>query len=1337
MADKAHDGNRGDPSREQAVELAVREWKEQLIDRSGRNRLLYYRDLKVGTLRLDEAASPKLQKLIEGESVKLSALFPHDPTDPDRFDGVLKRARAVWKKSVENLEERGVETLLLAVGMAGWETDTTSSTPNAPVFVNALRLEPAGAGRTDFKLQLAGEWEVNATLLHLLESAYGLRFDTEPIVEAFEDSGCGLNEAARELQILVAGVPGFAVRGGVVAGNFDYRKLPMVQDLEQSIEFLADNDLIAAIAGDQEAQRKVRSNLGDPADITLPDRTPPEDEYLILDADSSQSRVINSVLAGASLVIQGPPGTGKSQTIANLVATLAARGKRILFVAEKRAAIEAVVKRLEEVKLGHLVMDLHGGISSKRETARRLGDSLEARGSTPLSDYSENHCKLEGARSRLNEYRDAVHRRWEPWDVSVWEIHKWLLGLDPSLDHGVRFQSPALEKLDPDTRREVRGMLGEWAERSRDFRTGVTPWMGATVLTEDDAKRALETVREIADEAAPLLRETIESVLSETELARPKTLQEWEETLHLLADVEQVGLEAAEALWSEDLRALAEALEPAGKGFWARLRAQIGSTEYRDAKKRMRSLTKDDRRGARRLKSVADDAISASIRWSERSNKQLPVIPTQLSDARFAQSELAEQLAAFGAYMALNQQELSTEKLGQVFRDYAADAANLRELPVIKRLEAELNELGVSELIPSLWAEDYGTNECQKAFDLAWCASAREHMMKEDRVLREFNARVHHRTVEEFQESDRDHLQTSARRVARRVAEATTRSSNEHSDQTQLIRNEAGKKTRHKPLRLILEKAPEFVTALKPCWVMSPLVVSQMLPRTELFDVVIFDEASQVLPADAVPALARAPQAVIAGDREQLPPTKFFQSSSDGAATETEEDEELAESALTEGYESILDVTSALLPEYMLTWHYRSQDERLIAFSNHQIYGGALTTFPGVGTSGALKHKEVGFTPDQAVNTRSNPDEVDRVVTMMIDHASRRPEETLGVIAMGITHANRIEERLEKRLRDGVSTAVDDFFRDTSNERPFVKSLERVQGDERDAIILSVGYGKDHLGRMALRFGPLNQEGGHRRLNVAVTRAKRRVSLVSSFGANEIDLSRTSARGVELLKSYIEYVDSGGSEILGAEIDAELNPFELSVRHRLEKEGLSLVPQHGVGEYRIDFAVRHPDKPSEFVLAIEADGASYHSSSTARDRDRLRQQILESHGWRFHRIWSTSWFNDQEAEVARALQAYKKALEEDPCTPPPTQTAQQPEWTDTPARIGKPPIAHPNAGIENYSDRQLLALIRWIKSDTLLRTDDELISEAMSHLGFKRRGTRIVERLNRAIFLDR
>ena len=425
---------------------------------------------------------------------------------------------------------------------------------------------------------------------------------------------------------------------------------------------------------------------------------------------------------------------------------------------------------------------------------------------------------------------------------------------------------------------------------------------------------------------------------------------------------------------------------------------------------------------------------------------------------------------------------------------------------------------------------------------------------------------------------------------------------------------------------------------------MSPLTVSQLLdPNLFDFDVAIFDEASQIPPEYAVGAFMRAKQVIIAGDRHQLPPTRFFQ------AFETDEysDEEYD----LDEYESVLHACDSInIPNIMLLWHYRSQDKSLITFSNYQFYDNKLLSFPYAESSHRSSGLEFVYIPDgvykRGHGARYNLVEARKVAEIVVEHIRNAPELSIGVVTFSQSQRDVIENEIDRIKRDNPDLYP--LFAYERDESFFVKNLENVQGDERDVIIFSVGYGKDETGNFSMNFGPLNRQGGERRLNVAVTRARIAVKLLASFEPEDIDLTRTGSRGAHLLHNYMKIARDGVSSIFDGEFynpDAEFDsPFEEAVFDTLTKHGIRLVKQVGVSKYKIDFGVVDPDKPGQYLLGIECDGATYHSTPTARDRDRLRQQLLEEkYGWRIHRIWSQDWTSDPTNEINKVLIAIEES----------------------------------------------------------------------------------------------
>ena len=511
---------------------------------------------------------------------------------------------------------------------------------------------------------------------------------------------------------------------------------------------------------------------------------------------------------------------------------------------------------------------------------------------------------------------------------------------------------------------------------------------------------------------------------------------------------------------------------------------------------------------------------------------------------------------------------------------------------------------------------------------------------RRDPRLQNYRAADRDKIVEDFRALDQALLKNTHARVIERCNSRAPVSL--VSRPAQIIKREGAKKRGHKPVRQLLDETASLVQQLKPCFMMSPLSVSQYLPSSVRFDVVIFDEASQVLPSDALNCVYRGKQLIVAGDQKQLPPTDFF-----SAGVDDSEDGDDNESA---DFQSVLDLAKGAggLTALPLNWHYRSRHEDLITYSNHGFYDGALMTFPGA----VFEAPDLGVSlmPVQGVyrrgSSRDNPIEAAKIVDRLIWFRRERPDDSIGIVTFSAAQADRITQEVESRSATepvlmGILAEHDrlDGF--------FVKSLENVQGDERDTILFSIGYGPDEHGKFTANFGPLNREGGWRRLNVAITRARKRIEVVSSFTSDE--MPATNNLSIKHLQRYLDFANRGHaalaldlSESLG---DVE-SVFEEQVIAKVRSWGYDVVPQVGVAGYRIDLGVRHPQKPGLYVLGIECDGAAYHSAQTARDRDRLREQVLVGLGWRIHRIWGLSWWRERALQEARLRAAIEEAIAE-------------------------------------------------------------------------------------------
>jgi very-short-patch-repair endonuclease/DNA polymerase III delta prime subunit len=1351
-------------ARLEAVRRAAKTWTGQLVDLTGRNNLLYYRDLKVGTLSLDDSARQPIYDALAGRTVLLSKLFAEE----EGLEDALKRARSVRNKANAHFEERGIETLYLACGMATWSGQKSASTPAAPVLLVPLRLAPKGAAQEEFELTVTGELEVNPTFLQMLKAEFDISCDP---VELLESAGIeGVIDTPEELDVSFAwlgrkcsSVPGFEIRERFVVGNFSYARMPMVRDLENSIEAMAEHDIVAALAGDEGAQGLLRAR-GAAATVPSPDFIPPSDEFLVLDADASQNYAINAVLAGKDLIIKGPPGTGKSQTISNLISTLVARGKRVLFVAEKRAAIDAVLRRLDKVGLGDLVLDLHGGVSSKRKVAEALNEALGRNASLAKPKTEGLHRVLAQRREQLNEHAKALHEERAPWGISFFDAHAQLLDLPESVTSQVRFRGPTLEGFGEEELARATETLQTYVGLGGlQLRHSGSPWAQTTVVSEDEAAERRAEV-EALRRTLPEILANLSRAAAETGVREPATVRAWDDQFALWRRIEELYETWKPSLYELSLDQTIEDAAPLEESAMTRVAATLTDAEYRTAKKALRNaLCEGKRLSAQELHDAASSARDLRQDWMAVAVEadSVPVSPKTIDVLQAGYNEIWSRLQALARHLGRDAIDGSPDDVLGLLDALLADATTLAKLPELHRLRTDLNASLLSELLESLDALPLDRAEAAAVLRFVWLTSLVEHLEFADPRIGSFDGAQHHELVREFQEVDREHIETTPQRVRRLCAEQAIQAEDESPENARLIRAEASKKRKHLATRQLFSAAPEVMTAVKPCWAMSPLVVSQLLPSDRPhFDVVVFDEASQIRPAEAMAAVLRGKQLVVAGDERQLPPSAFFNTTNPEADADEADGSYLA---VDSSYESILEALAAFIDFRVLEWHYRSRDERLINFSNVHMYDRGMTTFPGVVGPDCVRHVPVVHTPGEIGSETSAGAEVNKVVELILEHASERPGQSLGVIAMGINHAERISEALRVAMSEREEE-FGDFFDDSRQEPFFVKNLERVQGDERDAIILSVGYGKNADGRLLYRFGPLNMEGGERRLNVAVTRAKERMTLVSSFDHRDMDPERSQARGVQLLRSYLEYCASKGTQ-LGerAESTPELNPFEVDVRDGLVRAGIQLDAQHGCSGYRIDFAAKHPTRPGRMVLAIECDGATYHSSQSARDRDRLRQEHLERLGWTFHRIWSQDWFADRQGETERAKAAYETAVAaadeadaaddeetggEDvgegnpdngptPTDPPGVVSVEQGTAADK-LRDRKPcPIRTGRSSIEEYSPRELARLIQWIESDTLLRTKEQLLDEAIRELGFKRRGKRIVDAVEQATAVAR
>lgn len=574
--------------------------------------------------------------------------------------------------------------------------------------------------------------------------------------------------------------------------------------------------------------------------------------------------------------------------------------------------------------------------------------------------------------------------------------------------------------------------------------------------------------------------------------------------------------------------------------------------------------------------------------------------------------------------------------------NWLRNAEQLSKWVAYRERESKARISGLGEIVNLLFDGRLQTRAAHSTFEMAYYESILAELIRSDEAIGRFDGTLHARRVQEFVHLDRQRIKAASIEVVkahhRRIPPRDG-----GVGPVGVLRAEMARRRGHMPIRLLMQKAAPAIQALKPVLMMSPLSVAQFLTPGKLnFDLLVMDEASQIQPVDALGAIARCKQVVVVGDERQLPPTKFFAKMTGAQPNDDDENEDGTPVA---DIESILGLFVARgLPQRMLRWHYRSRHQSLIAVSNSQFYENKLFIVPSPYTQEAgmgLRFSHVSDGVFDSGGSGANLIEARFVAEAIIRHAKVHPELSLGAATFSVSQRRAIQDELEVLRR--LNPETEDFFHAHPSEPFFVKNLENVQGDERDVIMISVGYAKNQQGYMAMRFGPLGADGGERRLNVLISRAKRRCEVFASITDEDIDLNRAKGRGVFAFKLFLHYARTGRLSVAKVSGKPMESVFEEQVAAALKTKGYQVHPQVGIAGFYIDLAIADAERPGRYLIGIECDGASYHSARSARDRDRLRQSVLEDHGWIIHRIWSTDWFQRPQEQLERTVAAIEAA----------------------------------------------------------------------------------------------
>lgn len=1225
------------------------------------------------------------------------------------------------------LQEQGVEVLYLALGYLTWfEDDSSSTARQAP-----LLLIPVELYRRSAREGLSIAW-TEADLSYNLALATKLKGEFHLELPNFNEELDPVTYFEQVREAIATKPRWQVVNDEIHLGLFSFGKFQMFNDLDPENwpknKPLARHPILIALFGN--GFSRDREMLDDIS--TDPQLNTPEQLQLIKDADSSQTEAVLAAIRGANLVIQGPPGTGKSQTITNIISEAVAKGRKILFVAQKMAALNVVKQRLDESQLGSAVLELHSHKSTKKAFLETLKHTLEQ---TPPAnpDYEQQHQRLEKVRAQLDGYAEAIRQpilnSGESYTQALGKHLKWQLDFNaPSIDFEIIKQWDREDLAD--ARRIIHALVDHINDKGIPSQNPFFASTRAALSPQEqqqisalavNSQAKLESLIDESRQMATDLRIDAPRMLSEMEVLRrtamraismpalqdmPVNDNAWQQRKKMIRELIGAGTAMSELkvqyqnhfvaqAFDADILSIKKGLINKTDKWWRFL-----SDDYRNAKSAYLALRQGEvtdtpnewlthlhdlltyqthHRHYRHAEAMGLQLFQSQ--WQgERSDWQALTTKSEwlikLHDD-IASGEIAGGIVELLAEHPLTdcsvilswQQRL--DRLSTLISELYADIKELLEkiklaidkpcsdIPLARITELltcwqttdklydiarynhlcnELKALKLHTLVELSKTCTQPANTFEAILLNSYYGGLVAQAYDSHAAIREFDRNQHEALQQEFTQLDQSLFDIAQQHIVNTLYQALP---NKHDDGgMQILQKEFNKKRRHLAIRRLIRDAGSVIQQIKPVFMMSPMSVATYLPQGLIeFDLVIFDEASQIPAADAFGSIARAKQVIVVGDSKQMPPTNLF-------SREVELDDDTAEQSETADIESILSLMEAKgTPEVMLRWHYRSRHHSLIAVSNAKFYHNKLMIFPSPNVETDATGLRLHINPHSTYDcggSSTNQQEALQIAEAVMDHARHKPHLSLGVAAFSLKQSEAIELEVERLRRENLE--LEPFFTQRGSDEFFIKNLDNIQGDERDVIFISIGYGRTPAGRISQNFGPINNINGERRINVLITRARMAMEVFCNFGGDELVTTATSKAGLLALKTFLQYAKSGELQ-QSYETDCEADsPFEEEVLKAIENLGYRAEAQVGCNGFYIDLAVRDPNKAGRYILAVECDGASYHSSAIARDRDRIRQHVLEGLGWRFHRIWSTDWFRNQPSEIARLKQSIEVAV---------------------------------------------------------------------------------------------
>ncbi|MDR1680500.1 MAG: DUF3320 domain-containing protein [Prevotellaceae bacterium] len=1367
-------------------------WERKLLDLSLRNNLLNIRITKK-TLQLISASLDTFEDAVAaGDEFRIMPR-PADCENPVYNFGIYhlpsespvielvksemlqKRLRSylpeielakaltyLYRFSRLSIEENGANTLYIALGLLKWFETPNSERPRyAPILLLPVEIIRKSAAQGYVIRARDEDTIINITLLEMLRQNFGITvLGLDPLPQ--EEHGVDVRLIFSIFRNSIINRRKWDVEEQAILGIFSFNKFIMWNDIHNNSHKLAENKLVSSLINGK-IEWEIKDNTVNAA--VLDKELSPADILLPIGADSSQLESIYEAMNDKSYILHGPPGTGKSQTITNIIANALYRGKRVLFVAEKMAALSVVKNRLKAIGLAPFCLELYSNKTQKSMILTQLKEASEVVKFASPEDFRQEAIRLHGFRSELNAYINALHHK-HIVGLSIYDAITRYLTIENETE--INFPAHLLDTVSPQT-------MTDWQDTFDDL-VNVGKFCGhphshpfnAVYITEYSAilKEEVKTIilKLLADlpsvkskidgtvalfdeklctkQQTATIVEIVKTLLHIPELT-PALLTH--ERLHeILDDYKNVVLHGKErdkfkesilTLFAEEVlslparRLLSEWNTSENKWFLPKyfkqrnIKKQLslhasGRPEF-DVKNILNLIIKfqeEDRFIAQyhdlpllfgRFAGKGKEdwtAVEQIITDCELINRSLYTLTGDITEIPAIKRNLASRLTD-GIALFKTRYEKDLLFFIQKFSTVTALESRLREKlryaedylyndepswidSAIDRLQAWLDNLDrlkdwyqwllicnrMEKLQLGFVADEYRqrnipTEQLQDAFYKGFYHTVIQYIIARERTLEMFKGKLFNEVIAKYK-SLAVKFETLARRELYAKLAANIPSfaiAATQNSEVGILQRSIRSNGRGLSIRKLFDQIPILLSRLCPCMLMSPISVAQYIDAdADKFDLVVFDEASQMPTSEAIGAIARGKNIVIVGDPKQLPPTTFF-------STNTVDEEHIE----MEDLESILDDCLALaMPSKHLLWHYRSRHESLIAFSNAQYYDNKLFTFPSPDNiESKVRFVHIPGCYDKG-KSRQNTIEAQAVVQEI---TRRLSDETLSKKSIGVVTFSSVQQTLIEDMISElfVNNPEMEKIAYESSEPLFIKNLENVQGDERDIILFSVGYGPDAAGRVSMNFGPLNRLGGERRLNVAVSRARYEMTVYSSLLPEMIDLNRTSAVGVAGLKSFLEYAQKGKQTMLNyASGGTPAKAIEDIIAGELRQHGYEVHTHIGASGYRINIGIVDSHNPSRYILGILCDGDNYWQTKTASDREIVQYNALRLLGWNIHRIWTMDWWENRREVLSGIIEEIEKAQAAQPALSeePPIETAM-----DTPPQDLAPPVAAPPA----------------------------------------------------------